>query len=246
MKKLLMVLASAVSTFAAATPEINIGAMHSFIEADRTSLLKQIRNKGSSTAYVRVTTTEIEFTEDGNAKEKDIDREALLKGDGYGLVISPTRLIVPASGMQANRMVVMGERDVERYYRVRYVPVIPDSTKEFGLTSEQAETYEKDVTAGVSVMAGYGAIVVVRPSKVEYNTLINETSDFVTFTNQGNSTVVFDAFAQCKAKRQACYSYRVQYLRPGKTLTVEKQANKSFRFTLVEGKSKSEMAFGDL
>lgn len=246
MKKLLMVLAGAISTSAVATPAINVGAMHSFIEADRSTLLKQIRNNGSSTAYVRVTATEIEFTEDGQTQEKDIDREALLKGEGYGLVVSPARLIVPASGMQANRMLVVGERDVERYYRVRYVPVIPDNAQDFGLTPEQADTYEKEVTAGVSIMAGYGAIVMVQPSQVEYNTLVNETPDAVTFTNQGNSTVVFDAFAQCEAKQRACHSYRVQYLRPGKSMTLEKQANKSFQFTLVEGKSKTEMAFGDL
>lgn len=246
MKKLLMVMAATISTSVAATPAINIGAMHSFIEPERSTLLKQIRNNGSSTAYVRITATEIEFSEEGNSQEKEIDREGLLRGEGYGLVVSPARMIIPAEGMQANRMLVVGGRDVERYYRVRFVPVLPDSANDFGLTPEQAENYEKEVNAGISIMAGYGAIVVVRPEHAKYDTVIDENTHQVTLTNRGNSTAVLDAFAQCEAKQANCHSYRVRYLRPGTSVTLDKKAGESFHFTLVEGQNQTKMAFGDL
>lgn len=246
MKKLLIAIATTISTSAAATPSINIGAMHSFIEPERSTLLKQIRNSGSSTAYVWATATEIEFGQAGESQEKDIDREGLLRGEGYGLVVSPTRLIIPAEGVQANRMVVVGNRDIERYYRVRFVPVLPDSSTEFGLTPEQAEKYEKEVNAGISIMAGYGAVVVVRPEHTYYDTIFNENTRQVTLINRGNSTVVLDAFAQCESKQVNCHSYRVRYLRPGTSMTLEKKAGESFQFTLVEGQNKTKMAFGDL
>ncbi|WP_417228632.1 hypothetical protein, partial [Amphritea sp.] len=244
--KLLMVTAAIISTSGAATPAINIGAMHSFIEPERSTLLKQIRNNGSSTAYVRITATEIEFSEDGKTQEVDIDRESLLRGEGYGLVVSPARMIIPVDGMQANRMLVVGERDVERYYRVRFVPVVPEKISDFGLTPEQAENYEKEVNAGISIMAGYGAIVVVRPEHTTYDTVIDESSNRMTLTNRGNSTVVLDAFAQCEAKQVNCHSYRVRYLRPGTSVTVDKTIGQSFQFTLVEGQNQTKMAFGDL
>ncbi|MDT8869194.1 hypothetical protein [Vibrio fluvialis] len=246
MKKLLMVLVGAISTSAVATPAINIGAMHSFIEADRSTLLKQIRNNGSSTAFVQITAMEIKYTEDGTAKEVEIDREALLRGEGTGLIVSPARMIVPVSGGHVNRMLTIGERDVERYYRVRFIPVVPDSAMSFGLTDDEADTYRQELNAGVNVMAGYGSIVVVRPSDVHFNTDIVEDTHSVTVSNNGNTTVVLDAFAKCEAKQQNCGPHVVHFLRPGKSMTQNFESGRSFQFTLVEGASKTKLAFGQL
>ena len=46
---------------------------------------------------------------------------------------SPARLIVPAKGMQGTRLLHMGGRDTERYFRVRFVPVVPEKRRVRGL-----------------------------------------------------------------------------------------------------------------
>ena len=62
---------------------------------------------------------------------------------------SPARLIVPANGMQGTRLLYMGERDRERYFRVRFVPVVPEKEDEFAVSSEEREDYKKTLSAGV-------------------------------------------------------------------------------------------------
>ncbi len=220
--------------------------MHNFIEPERNTILKQVRNTGTSTAYVRISAFELDFMPAGKPVEKPIDNDALMQGKGVGLLVSPARMIIPASGSQANRMLFVGERDRERYYRVRYVPVIPETGKEFGLTAAEQQEYEAGLKVGVNMMAGYGAIVVVRPANVRYQTQIDEEPGKVVITNKGNSTVMLDAFAQCKAKLKDCHGHKVHYLRPGISLTQPKEAGKSFQFTLVEGKSKKNLAFGQM
>lgn len=246
MKKLLMGIGIVMSTSVFAAPAIHVGAMYDFIEPERNTLIKQIRNSGSSTGYVRINVAEIEFDHDGNAQEKVIDREQLLSGKGSGLVASPDRMIVPASGMQINRMLTVGSREAERYYRVRYVPVVPDGTMGFGLDEDDLTSYKKEVTAGVTIMTGYGTIVTVKPKKSVYDTHINETDKYVVFTNHGNSTIIFDVYAECSEKLTNCHTYRVHHIRPGTSMTLNKMKGKSFQFTLVEGRKKTKMAFGDL
>ena len=51
---------------------------------------------------------------------------------------SPARLIVPAKGMQGTRLLHMGERDTERYFRVRFVPVVPEKEDEFAVSQRGA------------------------------------------------------------------------------------------------------------
>ncbi|MDN7225643.1 hypothetical protein QZL56_21120, partial [Providencia stuartii] len=52
-------------------------------------------------------------TINGNKLEKD------------RLIVSPLRLIIPPSGFQSVRMIWPGEREKERYFRVRFTPVLP-------------------------------------------------------------------------------------------------------------------------
>ncbi|MDT9091332.1 hypothetical protein RSW97_25460, partial [Escherichia coli] len=47
------------------------------------------------------------------------------------LVASPSRLIIPANGVQATRLLFMGERDRERYFRIRFIPVLPKAEDGF-------------------------------------------------------------------------------------------------------------------
>jgi len=62
--------AGMLSMAAVAAPSIHIGAMYDYLEDNRSTLLKRIRNSGDSTAFVRVSITEVSFGETGEPQEK--------------------------------------------------------------------------------------------------------------------------------------------------------------------------------
>jgi predicted GTPase len=76
---------------------------------------------------------------------------------------SPARLIVPAKGMQGTRLLHMGARDTERYFRVRFVPVVPEKEDEFAVSSEERDAYKENLSAGVNVMTGFGTVFLSGP-----------------------------------------------------------------------------------
>lgn len=76
---------------------------------------------------------------------------------------SPARLIVPANGTQGTRLLFMGNRDKERYFRVRFVPVVPQSDDDFAVTDEERDEYQQSLAAGVRVLAGYGTVFLYGP-----------------------------------------------------------------------------------
>src|SRR6201999_3675357 len=123
---------------------------------------KRVFNGGDSTAFVKVTVLEIVYQPDGTIHELPLKSSS----DGAsrdGLMASPARLIVPANGMQGTRLLYMGERDRERYFRVRFLPVVPEKEDEFAVTRDEREEYKQNLSAGVNVMTGFGTIFFVRP-----------------------------------------------------------------------------------
>lgn len=229
---------------AAAAPSINVGSLYEFMEPQQNTLLKRIRNNGTSTAYVRISVSEIVTTAGGRQEEKPVNMEALVRGAGQGLVASPTRMMIPAGGMQANRLLYTGKRDTERLYRVRFVPVVPESGAEFGLNAEESARYRQEMSAGVTVMSGYGAIVTVRPAATRYDTRITSDAPVYSVRNNGNSTIILDTFTECSTGMKNCATPVVHYLRPGASLSRPATAGKSYRFTLVEGTAKKSITFG--
>lgn len=63
------------STAQAAAPKLNVGSMHDYIDSDKCTLLKRVRNSGDATAFVRVEISEIVYG-------ADISCSALLRGAG--------------------------------------------------------------------------------------------------------------------------------------------------------------------
>ncbi|MFP2505009.1 hypothetical protein [Buttiauxella gaviniae] len=247
MKKLICgLIVAATSLPALAVPAINIGSMHDFIEPGQSTLLKRIRNTGDSTAFVRVTVTEIVFDTSGNATEKSLNADGIMKSQAEGVVATPARMIVPAGGVQANRQLYIGKRDRERYYRVRYVPVMPKDAAEFGQSEQEMKRYEKSLNAGVTMLSGYGAILTVRPDTVRYDTQQRHDTSGYVITNKGNSTVTLDNLYQCDATGKKCQTPSVRYLTPGKSLRLEKSAGRSYKFDLIEGQSKKAISIGKL
>lgn len=231
------------SSVVMSSPNINPGPLYEFIDSQQNTLLKRIRNTGNSTAYVRISVSEIIYNGNAKAQEQPLDMNMLIQGKGEGLVASPARMMIPASAVQANRLFYTGPRDKERYYRVRYVPVVPASGKEFGLNENEIAQYKSGLSAGVNVMAGYGAIITVRPRLSQYNTAINEQGKDISILNNGNSTITLEGFVSCNQNKK-CSAPIVRHLIPGSRFQQPKENGYSYRFTLIEGAKQKNVLLG--
>src|ERR1700743_259343 len=181
-----------------ASPSINIGSLYEYIDSNESNVLKRGRSTGDATAFVRVNVTEMIYDAEGKSREVPVATEHLAQQQGEhgnSLVASPSRLIVPANGQQATRLVYQGDRDKERYYRVRFLPVVPEKgDDDFALNDAEAIKYQSELSAGVQVLSGYGIVVIVRPTEARYDTQVHEASDTFMVRNQGNTTVHIDNF----------------------------------------------------
>jgi P pilus assembly chaperone PapD len=229
------------SQTAHSAPSINIGTVYDYLDGDKSTYLKRVFNGGDSTAFVKVNILESLYDSEGKSQEVPLKTQ----DDGQsrdGLMASPARLIVPANGMQGTRLLYMGERDRERYFRVRFVPVVPEKEDEFVVSSEEREQYKKELSAGVTVLAGYGAVFFVRPKNARFDSVIENVTSTYRIRNNGNTVVVIDEFRDCSVKNeQDCQPTTKHHVLAGRTFTFEKQSGRQYHFTLVEGESSKKL-----
>ncbi|MFM5206572.1 hypothetical protein ACEUAW_20345 [Aeromonas veronii] len=159
-----------------ASPDISVGTLYDYMSAEKTTLLKRVRNLGDETAFVKITLAEIVYGADGVPKERVLPEEGVRQ-----LVTSPSRLIIPAGGSQATRFIYMGVRERERYFRVRFVPVKPQGDEITELPPPQ------QISAGVSIMTGFGTILFVAPKETRYDTRIGRDNGALYVENRGNA-----------------------------------------------------------
>jgi P pilus assembly chaperone PapD len=226
------------SLCAHAGPSLQIGSFYDFMKGDQSTYLKRIHNGGTSTAFVKIEIKEIFYQQNGNSRE-----EPLKSVDGStrdGLVASPARLIVPAKGTQGTRLLYTGDRSKERYFRVRFLPVVPEKEDKFAVSDTERETYEKEMSAGFNVMAGYGMVFFVRPANTRFDTRIDNTANGYQVKNNGNSVVVIDSFKDCSAKNEDdCQPTKKVHLIPGHDFAFDKQAGRVYRYNLIEDEKKT-------
>lgn len=228
------------STDVQAGPNINIGVVYDYLEGDKSTYLKRVYNSGDSTAFVKINVLEIIYDADGKSSEVPVVAQAGGRARD-GLMASPARLIVPAGGMQGTRLLYMGERDKERYFRVRFVPVVPEKEDEFAVSSEEREEYKKNLTAGVNVMAGFGTVFFVRPKDSRYDTVIDDGPARYQLRNNGNTVVVIDEFRDCDIKNETdCAPTTKHHVLAGKAFGFDKQPGREYRFRLIEGASQKD------
>ncbi len=236
-----------VSLTAHAGPAINVGVVYDYLEGDRSSYLKRVFNGGTSTAFIKVNVLEIVYAADGSSKEVAITSLTDDKGNAVsrdGLMASPARMIVPANGRQGTRLLYMGPRDKERYFRVRFIPVVPEKDDNFAVTDEERAEYKDHLAAGVNVMAGYGTVFFVRPKDTRFETQVNDSTNQYQLRNAGNSVVILDEFRDCSvAKTGDCVPTTKHHILPGRQLTFEKKTGRHYSFVLIEGLQKKSMTF---
>lgn len=237
MKKLVLLLTMAAAGVAqAAAPAIHVGAMYEYIDGNHSTLLKRVRNSGDATAFVRVQITEVRYGADEKPQEVEIDHQQAAAG-ASSLVASPSRLIVPAQSQQSARLLYQGDRQQERYYRVRFVPVLPQSLDEFALSEAEGEAYRQELSAGVNVLTGYGVFVIVRPSNARYDVRTEETEQHFLLRNAGNTTVVLEDVRECSGRgaAQTCSEPRKIHLLPQRTQQFARRSGTQHSFEIVEG-----------
>jgi P pilus assembly chaperone PapD len=225
---------------AQATPRINIGALNDFLDASTTTQVKRIYNSGTSTAFVKVSVWELVRAADGSYREVPMDNQSVAQ---RGLIVSPARLIVPAGGMQAVRLLYRGEREQERYYRLRFNPVMPQSGDGFAVSERGAEDYKASMSTGVQVMAGYGSLLYVRPQQPRFEVDVQEQAGQLVVRNTGNSTVQLDRFRVCEGKGVDCKAPVVHVMLPGAVRSFEKTAQRQYSFDVISGSDSKHYAF---
>jgi hypothetical protein len=238
MKRLLVLCGlSLFSMMAQAGPQISVGVVYDYLEGDKSTYMKRVFNGGTSTAFVKVNILEIIYNEDGSYREVPLQNQAgPIARDG--LMASPARLIVPANAMQGTRLLFMGDRDKERYFRVRFVPVVPEVEDEFAVSAEEREEYKNErLTAGVKVLAGYGTVFFVRPKDTRFETTIDNSTRRYLLRNNGNSVVVIDEFKDCSTQKDNdCKPTTKHHVMAGRSFSFDKEPGREYRFTLIEGR----------
>lgn len=221
---------------AQAGPQISVGVVYDYLDGDKSTYMKRVFNGGTSTAFVKVNILEIIYDADGSYREVPLqNQEGPMVKDG--LMASPARLIIPANATQGSRLVFMGNRDKERYFRVRFVPVVPEVEDEFAVSDEEREQYKNErLAAGVKVLAGYGTVFFVRPKDARFETSIDNSAARYLLRNNGNSVVVIDEFKDCSAQKENdCKPTSKHHVMAGRSFSFDKEPGREYRFTLVEG-----------
>ncbi|VXA77901.1 MULTISPECIES: fimbrial biogenesis chaperone [Aeromonas] len=225
MKRIYLILLLMFSGHVFAFADISVGTLYDYMFAEKNTLLKRVRNFGDETAFVKITLAEIVYGADGVPKERQLQEEGLRQ-----LVTSPSRLIIPAGGSQSSRFIYMGERDTERYFRVRFIPVKPQSN------DIEALPFKNQISAGVNIMTGFGSILFVAPKKANYDTRFIRENGSIYVENRGNSTVVLDYLERCDINGGGCSEPEIIHILPGVKKQISKGGTKIVRFELVEGK----------
>lgn len=228
----------ALSMSVMAGPNINIGQVYDYMDGDKSTYLKRVFNGGTSTAFVRVQVTEMLAKPDGSFDEVALKTQP----DTHtrdGLMASPARLIIPANGTQGTRLLYMGSRDNERYFRLRFVPVVPEKEDAFGQTEEQSDAYKKTLNAGLNVLTGYGTVFFVRPQNTRFDTQVENTDSHYKLRNRGNSVIEANEFKDCSSAAPLdCKPTTKILILPGRSHGFDKQAGRTYRFNLIEGSAK--------
>ncbi len=237
MKHILHIAAlAALPLLAQAGPQIHIGTFYDYLDADKSVQIKRIYNTGDATAYVKVEIEEILYAADGSSKEVPLSLDAS-SVTRNGLIASPARMIIPSDGSQTTRLVFMGERSQERYFRLRFLPVVPEKEDQFAISNDDRKDYKETLSAGLNVMTGFGAIVIVYPKDSRYDTRLDDRAQEYQVRNAGNALVMLDEFTDCAKDNRDCQAPRKTHVRPGQSHTFSKQPGHRYSFKLIEGAS---------
>lgn len=172
---------------------IDVGDISSFINSDRSSISKEIKNSTDTGRLVNVGVKRISSPlEDG----VEIPFEAHDE-----LLFTPTKLLLPAQSGDIVRFVYNGPHDdKERYYRIIW----------FDQSLDESQNTSAKRSAVASASARIGTILVVAPREVRYS--YHYENGFI--TNTGNATLRVLAYGACIKGKEDCKEK--YFLMPGR------------------------------
>jgi len=221
----------------AGAPKINVGALYDYLPGNTSSIMKPIRNDGDETGFLKVEVKRITFDAQDRMHETPQADDGSLENR---LIVSPNRLIVPPDGARSTRILYVGKRDQEQYFRVRYLPVEPSRKAGFDVSPN---IEKKFANAGVKVLIGYGEFVFVRPTHEHYDTAFQQTPGKLTIVNHGNSTVIIDNYRVTAAGQDKSAEPSKKFVLPGREMDVSTTSLKDVEFDLIEGENTTHKHF---
>ncbi|AXB00700.1 MULTISPECIES: fimbria/pilus periplasmic chaperone [Aeromonas] len=172
---------------------INVGAVTTFIDAGSQEVAKQIENGSDQARLVTISVTRITSPEEGG---QEIPME--VSGE---LMLSPSRLMLPANARNNVRFFYKGPQDdKERYYRIRWLDT--------ALSVDDQRNERRQAVATTS--AQIGTILVVTPRQHRFAYDLKDD----TLTNQGNASYRTVAYGPCLKGEELCKE--TYYDLPGK------------------------------
>ncbi len=172
---------------------INVGAVTTFIDAGSQEVAKQIENGSDQARLVTISVTRITSPEEGG---QEIPME--VSGE---LMLSPSRLMLPANAKNNVRFFYKGPQDdKERYYRIRWLDT--------ALSVDDQRNERRQAVATTS--AQIGTILVVTPRQHRFAYDLKDD----TLTNQGNASYRTVAYGPCLKGEELCKE--TYYDLPGK------------------------------
>ncbi|MDX7837749.1 hypothetical protein UW989_11635 [Aeromonas caviae] len=172
---------------------INVGAVTTFIDAGSQEVAKQIENGSDQARLVTISVTRITSPEEGG---QEIPME--VSGE---LMLSPSRLMLPANARNNVRFFYKGPQDdKERYYRIRWLDT--------ALSVDDQRNERRQAVATTS--AQIGTILVVTPRQHRFAYDLKDDM----LTNQGNASYRTVAYGPCLKGEELCKE--TYYDLPGK------------------------------
>lgn len=174
---------------------INVGSVTTFIDADSQDAAKEIENASSQARLVTISVSRISSPEEGG---EEIPME--VAGE---LMLSPSRLVLPANAKNNVRFFYKGPQDgKERYYRIRWLDT--------ALSIDDQKNNRRQAVATTSAQIGTILVVTPRQQKFAYN-LQNGV-----LTNQGNASYRTVAYGPCLDTKRQEQCKETYYDLPGK------------------------------
>lgn len=211
---------------------IGIDSMVSFIgKANEGGKSEKVINKGDGVAFVKVEVLEV-LGRDKKGQEitKDIE------GVDSGFVVTPRKLIIPPNSSRSVRYFLDKEmqREKDRVFRVRFLPVAPTKEEGFFVGNVDYET-------ALGITAGWGQLVFLSKNNAFYNTEFKRSDNGVLVSNKGDSYIRLDEMKVCD-KKESCKLSSEVIVRPGESRVIFSR-QEGGEFLLIEGDNRVKKAF---
>jgi len=188
----------------------------------------EVENPGAENLYIEITPAVV--SEPGTTNEQ---RESITDPRESGLLVTPSKLVIPPGGRKLVRLVSLEPLGKEeRVYRVTFKPVVGDVESEH---------------IGIKVLIGYEVLVLMQPAIPDPNLVTQRNGKTLSFENKGNTNVLLREGKQCPdgvaRDSEKCTSVRGKRLYPGNSWSVDLPYSKAIDYQMSVGTKNSIKTF---